>query len=573
MLTEVIVRRSEFFCSTLREAPAEAESPGHSLLLRGGYIQSLGAGLFAYLPLGQRTKARIEQALREELSTLGAQEVELPLVQPAELWARSGRLQDIGPELLRVEDRAGRRLVLAMTHEEAIAEMLRRTVRSYRHLPVLLSVVGPKFRDEPRPRAGLIRAREFTMADSYSCHATEEDLDGFYSRVLVAYGSFFRRIGLSVHTVEGDSGVMGGTQSHECMLVSDLGEDSLLLCPACDFAANRAVASFRPAPPTPEEPQPLEVCATPGAKTIASLAGFLGISPARTVKAALFATPQGRVIFAAVRGDTDVNERKLARAAGVAALHLATAEELDGTGIVPGYASPIGVRGVTVIVDELVAQSPNLVAGANREGYHYRNTNAGRDYVSDRVADIVLAPAGSPCPQCGAALEIRRAIEVGHLFKLGTRYSEAMGATFLDARGHSQPVAMASYGIGIGRTLACLAEQHRDERGLRWPASVAPFRVYLVGLDLSDGAVHAAAASVYERLTAAGVDTLFDDREESAGVKFADADLLGLPLRVTAGKRSLAQEGVELKERGERASVLIPLTDVLAAVQQCLALA
>ncbi|MCL4545354.1 MAG: proline--tRNA ligase [Chloroflexi bacterium] len=567
------MRRSEFFCSTLREAPAEAESPGHSLLLRGGYIQSLGAGLFAYLPLGQRTKARIEQTLREELSTLGAQEVELPLVQPAELWERSGRLQDVGPELLRVEDRAGRRLVLAMTHEEAIAEVLRRTVRSYRHLPVLLSVVGPKFRDEPRPRAGLIRTREFTMADSYSCHATEEDLDSFYSRMLAAYGSFFRRIGLPVHTVEGDSGMMGGAQSHECMLVSDLGEDSLLLCPACGFAANRAVASFRPVPPTPEEPQPLEVCATPGAKTIASLAGFLGIAPARTVKAALFATPPGRVIFAAVRGDTDVNERKLARAAGVAALHFATAEELNGTGIVPGYASPIGVRGITVIVDELVAQSPNLVAGANREGYHYRNTNAGRDYVPDCVADIVLAPAGSPCPQCGAALEVRRAIEVGHLFKLGTRYSEAVGATFLDARGHSQPVAMASYGIGIGRALACLAEQHRDERGLRWPAAVAPFCVYLVGLDLSDGAVHAAAASVYERLIAAGVDTLFDDREESAGVKFADADLLGLPLRVTAGKRSLARGGVELKERGERASVLIPLTDVLAAVQQRLALA
>lgn len=563
------MRRTSFFCRTLRENPADADTASHQLLLRGGYIQPLAAGIFSFLPLGQRVKQRVEQILREEMLAIGGQELELAVVQPAELWRETGRWETVGKELLRFRDRAGRDVVLAMTHEEAVADLLRKQVRSHRQLPVLLFQFQTKFRDEARPRAGLLRTREFTMKDAYSCHATVEDLDRYYPIVKQAYLNCFRRTRLDVRAVEGDVGMMGGTDSNEFMLISEVGEDQLALCDACGYAANIEVAAFcKPTPPT-EPALPLEEVATPNTPTIASLAALLGVQAARTAKATFFIGGE-RLIFAVVRGDMDVNERKLANVVGAAELLPANATELAAAGVVAGYASPIGVHGVTVVVDELVARAPNLVAGANRAGYHLLNTNYGRDYGADVVADIAAVYAGAPCPRCGGPLRLVRAIELGHTFKLGTRYSTALGATFLDEQGRAQAIVMASYGIGVGRLIAAIAEVHHDERGLIWPASVAPFQVYLIGLDLQLEPVRAAAEEIYRQLLAAGIETLYDDRPEHAGVKFNDADLLGMPVRLTLGRRSVQQEAVELKLRAEGNVRLVSLPDAVTQVGKLL---
>jgi prolyl-tRNA synthetase len=564
------VRRSVFLCQTLRESPADVELAGQRLLLRGCYVQTLAAGIYSFLPLGLRVKQKIEQILREEMDALGGQEVALPVVQPVELWRESGRLQQIGDELARLTDRAGRQFVLAMTHEEAVADLLRQQVRSYRQLPLLLYQLQTKFRDEPRPRGGLIRTREFTMKDAYSCHATAQDLDSFYPRMYAAYLNVFRRVGLDVVGVQAATGMMGGGTTHEIAFPSPVGEDSLALCAACDYAANAEVAAFQKAVPTPEEELPLEEVPTPDTRTIAALTALLAIPATRTAKAAFFQAGE-RLIFAVVRGDMEVSESKLAALLSAAELRPASAEELAAAGIVAGYASPIGVQGVTVVADDLVAQSPNLVAGANRFGYHLRNTNFPRDYAADVVADIAAVFAGAPCPRCGQPLRLVRAVEVGHLFALGTRYSKALGATFLDEQGRRQDIVMASYGIGIGRLIACLAEAHHDERGLIWPLAVAPFAVYLVGLDLDRTEIREAAETAYKQLTAAGVSVLYDDRPDSAGVKFNDADLLGMPVRLTIGRRSLLRAAVELKLRAGGEAYDVPQTRIVADVQAVLA--
>jgi len=572
------MRRSQLFAETLREAPAGSEVAGHQLLIRGGYIAPLAAGIYSYLPLGQRVKRRVEMILREEMDAAGGQEVSLPVVQPAELWQESGRWYDIGPELARFTDRAGRDTVLAMTHEEVVADLLRKNVASYRQLPVMLYQIQTKFRDEPRARGGLIRAREFTMKDAYSAHTSSEDLDRYYPRVYDAYLRIFRRCGLPVIVVEADPGMMGGSAAHEFMYLSEIGEDTLVLCDACGYAANRQVAAFRKDDPATEELLPAEEVATPGMATISALAALLGVPASRTAKAAFFmagadgrAGERGRLIFAVVRGDMEVNETKLANAAGVLELRPARADELEGTGIVPGYASPIGVTGATVVVDDLVARSPNLVAGANRTGYHLLNTNVGRDYQPDIVTDIAAAYAGAACARCGAPLRQARGVEVGNTFKLGTKYSAALGACYLDAEGQRRDIVMASYGIGVGRLIACVAEACRDERGLIWPAAVAPFDVYLVGLDLGDEAVRAAAEGLYAALGARGIVALYDDRDERAGVKFNDADLLGIPLRVTVSRRTLRDAAVELKGRAEseaRRIALAAATDEIARLSE-----
>lgn len=542
------MRRSAFFCQTLRESPADAELAGQRLLLRGGYVQPLAAGIYSFLPLGLRVKQKVEQILREEMEALGGQEVELPVVQPAELWRESGRWQLIGAELARWSDRAGRELVLAMTHEEAVADLLRRQVRSYRQLPVLLYQIQTKFRDEPRPRGGLLRTREFTMKDAYSCHATSEDLDQFYPRMYQAYLNAFRRVGLPVVGVQAGAGIMGGGTTHEIAFPSPIGEDDLALCDGCGYTANAEVAAFqKPAPPA-ETLLPHEEVATPETRTIAALTALLDLPAARTAKAAFFMAGE-RLVFAVVRGDMDVNVGKLAAAVQAAELRPANADELATAGIVAGYASPIGVTGVTVVVDDLVVRSPNLVAGANRPDYHLRNTNFPRDYAAEVVTDIAAVFAGAPCCRCGQPLRLERAVEVGHLFKLGTRYSKAFGATFLDEQGKTRDVVMASYGIGIGRLIACLAEAHHDDRGLTWPPAVAPFAAYLIGLDLDRPDVQHAAEALYQHLTAAGIAVLYDDRPDSAGVKFNDADLLGMPVRLTIGRRVLQRGAVELKLR------------------------
>ena len=564
------MRRTTLFCETLRQNPADAETAGHQLLLRGGFVQPLAAGIYSFLPLGERVRRKVQQIVREEMDAIDGQEITMPVVQPAELWRESGRWHKFGPELARFRDRGDRDMVLATTHEEVVTDLLRRQVRSYRQLPVVLYQFQTKFRDEPRARGGLIRTREFTMKDAYSCHLSTDDLDRYYPRMHQAYFNAFRRAGIEPIAVLADVGMMGGTMAHEFMFLTPIGEDQLALCDACGYSANRQVATFRKDDPPAEAPLPLEEVATPGTKTIAALAELLDIPASRTAKAAFFMAG-ARLIFAVVRGDMEVNETKLANAVGATELRPANAADLEGTGIVAGYASPIGVTGATVVVDDLVARSPNLVAGANRAGYHLRNTNFPRDYAADIVADIAAASAGAPCPQCGAPLALARGVEIGNTFKLGTRYSAARGATFLDDQGQLREIVMGSYGIGIGRLIACIAEGHRDERGLVWPAAVAPFAVYLVGLDLEDEAVRAAAEELYRVLGAAGVEVLFDDRAERAGVKFNDADLLGLPLRLTLGRRALQQGAVEVKARAGGEARLVPLAEAPAQVGAALA--
>lgn len=564
------MRRSQLFCTTLRQAPADVEMASHQFLVRGAYVQPLVAGVYSLLPLGYRVAAKIETILREEMDGIGGQEITMPVVHPAELWQETGRWYEIGPELVRFKDRSERDMVLAMTHEEVIADLLRRNVRSYRQLPVMLYQLQTKFRDEPRARGGLMRTREFTMKDGYSCHVSFEDLDRYYPEVYDAYLRIFRRCGIDAIPVQSDVGMMGGSEAHEFMFLTDVGEDQLVLCDACGYAANRQVATFRKDVPDAEDLLPIEEVATPETPTIAALAELLGVPESRTAKATFFVGGD-RLIFAVVRGDMDVNETKLANAAGVGELRPATPEDLAGTGIVAGYASPIGIRRATVVVDDLIARSPNLVAGANRAGFHLLNTNFPRDYAADIVTDIADAAAGAPCVQCGAPLRLVRGVEVGNIFKLGTKYTEALGATFLDEQGQEKPIVMASYGIGVGRLVASVAEEYHDDKGLIWPVTVAPYHVYLVGLDLEDDAVRAAAEGLYDELMGTGVEVLYDDRAERAGVKFNDADLLGMPLRLTVSRRTVGRGGVEMQLRSGGEAELVPASEVVARAQSVLA--
>lgn len=559
------MRASRLFFTTLRDTPAGADSRGHQLLLRAGYIRQLGAGLFDYLPLGLRVKHKVEHIIRQEMNAVGGQEVSLPLVQPAELWQRSGRWDDIDESMVRFTDRAGREACLAMTHEEAAADLARQVVSSYRQLPALLYQLQSKFRDEPRARGGLIRVREFTMKDAYSFDRDEAGLEASYGRLYKAYERVFARCGLEVVAVESDPGMMGGSGGHEFMTLLDIGEDTLLLCSRCDYRANQEVATFRKLGAPVEERQDLEAVATPGARTIEALSRYLGVTRGRTAKAVLFVARVGdgeRFVFAVVRGDMELNETKLKNVLGATRLRPATPEEIRRTGAEPGYASPIGINraGVTVVVDDAVPISPNLVAGANREGWHLRNTNYGRDYQADVVADIASARGGDGCSRCGAVLESRRGVEVGHIFKLGTGYSEALGATFVDEAGVRRPLVMGSYGIGPGRLLAGVAEAHRDEAGLVWPSEVAPFDgVITVLASVTAPEVGETGERLYRDLTERGLDILLDDREERPGVKFKDADLLGLPWRITVGAKEIAEGSIELKRRDSGESSFVTL--------------
>ena len=556
---------SRLFFRTLRDTPAEADTASHALLLRGGFIQQVGAGLFDLLPLGLRVKRNVEATIRTELDALGAQEVSFPLVQPADLWQRSGRWRSVDAAMVRFRDRAGRDMCLGMTHEEVAADAARHTVRSYRQLPVTLYQIGAKFRDEARSRGGLIRTREFTMNDAYSFHADAASLEATYSEMYAAYMRIFTRLGLPVVAVMSDLGMMGGRGAHEFMALTPTGEDTLLLCSECDYKANRQVAQFgKPGVPA-EEAKEVALVETPGTKTIEALADLLNVPKSRTAKAIFFVAEmaagqevegaQARFIFALLRGDMALSETKLSNRLhahlGAHRLRPATEDEVRRVGAEPGYASPIGVaEEVLLVVDDAVTTSPNLVAGANRAGYHLLNTNYARDYTADLVTDLAAASEGDACPRCGAGMAMRRGVEVGNIFKLGAKYSEALGATYLDGEGATQSIVMGSYGIGVGRVLACVAEFHRDEAGLCWPVNAAPYPVSLVSLG---GArfpeVAEAAEKLYTDLAAAGLDLLFDDRDESAGVKFSDADLLGLPLRVTVGRKGLAEGVAEVKVR------------------------
>ncbi|MEJ2710839.1 MAG: proline--tRNA ligase, partial [Anaerolineales bacterium] len=571
--------------------PGEAEITSHKLLVRAGFIRQLAAGIFSYLPLARRSLTKIENIMREEINAIGGQEITMPVIQPADLWKETRRWYQIDAELGRLKDRGGRDMVLAMTHEEAATELVRKEIQSYRQLPQLIYHIQTKWRDDPRPRAGLIRVREFTMKDSYSLDADWDGLDQQYRAHYQAYFNIFHRCDLPVIAVKADVGMMGGKLAHEFMYLTPAGEDTLLLCDNCGYAANRQVATFQKELAMKEAPLAREKVATPDCKTIEELSKFLGVPKSKTAKAVfMVATLQDqeasgldlshedeRFIFAIVRGDMEVNETKLANAVKARSLRPATDEEIYAIGAEPGYASPVGLhesshsgQKLIVVVDEAIPDSPNLVAGANQAGFHLRNVNYGRDYQADVVADVAAAQQGDRCPECGEPMQASRGVEVANIFQLGTRYSESMGATFLDRNGEQKPVIMGSYGIGSGRLLASIAEQHHDEQGLIWPITVAPYHVYLVLLAGKDRDVMivSAAEKLYGDLLAAGVEVLFDDRDESPGVKFNDADLIGLPIRLTVSKRSLKNGGVELKLRHHDQSRVLPLEEAVLQVTE-----
>jgi prolyl-tRNA synthetase len=556
------MRMSRLFSQTLRDRPSEADIPSHELLLRAGFIRQLAAGIFSILPLAKRSVTKIENIMREEINRIGGQEITMPVVHPADIWKETGRWYQIGSEMGRFKDKAGRDMVLALTHEEVVADLVRKEIHSYRQLPQLIYHIQTKWRDDPRPRAGLIRVREFTMKDSYSLDADWEGLDRQYRAHYQAYFNIFHRCRLPVTAVKSDVGMMGGSMAHEFMYITPVGEDTLLLCDECGYAANRQIALFQKPAAEAEEAKPVEKVSTPDTKTIAELAELLGVPTARTAKAVFMiaAIPQGteveeRFVFAIVRGDMDLNETKLANAIKAKELRPATDDEIRAVGAVPGYASPVGLSDVLVVVDDIIPDSPNLVAGANEEGYHLLNTNLARDYEAEVVADIALAEEGAACPECGHAMRTVRGIEVGNIFKLGTRYSLDMECTFLDQNGEKQYVIMGSYGIGSGRLLASVAEEYHDEEGLIWPISVAPYSIHLVALKGGESE----AEKLYDQLVEKGFEVLYDDREESPGVKFADADLIGIPIRVTVSSRSLSKDSVELKRRDQSEKELVSL--------------
>ena len=527
-------------------------------------IHQLGAGIYSYMPLAWRSLAKIEAIVAEEMDRVDGQRIGMPVVHPADLWRKSGRWDSIGREMARFHDRDGHDMLLAVTHEEVVTDLVAYYVTSYRDLPRMVYQIQTKFRDEPRSRGGLIRVREFVMKDAYSFHPSYQDLDVYYERMVEAYVRTFRRCGLEPLVVEADVGMMGGSASHEFMLVTDAGEDTLLICDACGYAANSDVASTTVAPPPPEEPEPRREVATPDRTTIEGVADYLGVPTTRTLKAVFYVASE-ELVFVVIRGDLGVNEQKLAIALQSSEIRPASDQELGEAGIIPGYASPIGVENAKIVVDRSVPAAPNLVAGANRAGFHLTGVNYGRDFRADIEADIALARGGDPCPTCGAPLRETRGIEMGHTFKLGTRYSETMDATFLDSEGEQQPVIMASYGIGIGRLLASAIEHFHDDDGILFPASISPYDVHVVELGEAEQ-VREAAWQLHVALEAAGAEVLRDDRNESAGVKFKDADLIGIPLRVTVSPRSLKNGGVELKRRSRSESTMLSLDSAVGEI-------
>jgi prolyl-tRNA synthetase len=544
---------SQLFSRTLREAPASADSSGYAYLLRCGFIQQLGAGVFTLLPLGLKSIRKIEEIIRSEINDIGGQEILMPVVNPADIWKETGRFYSIDKEMSRFKDRGGRDMVLAMTHEECVTDVARNEIDSYKQLPQLVYQIQTKWRDDPRPRAGLIRVREFTMKDSYSFDRDQEGLEIQYNNHYRAYFNIFNRCGLPAIAVGSDSGMMGGKIAHEYMYLSPVGEDTIITCSDCDYTANRQVATFKKEY-FPQEALPMEKVHTPECKTIEELAQFLNIKPNQTAKALFMmgtfiddttGEEEEKLIIGVIRGDMEIEENKLQHASKANSLRIAHVDEITAMKMQPGYGSPIGADpSVVVVVDDSVAKGNNLVAGANVEQYHYINTNFGRDY-SGIVADIASASAGYLCPECGHPLTVSKGVEVGNIFQLGTRYSQAMGCTYQDEQGVRQPVVMGSYGIGVGRLLACLAEEHHDDKGLTLPITTAPYDVHFVSL-MKDKEV---SDSIYKELQSAGIEVLYDDRKESAGVKFADADLIGIPVRLTLGNRGFKEGNIELKYR------------------------
>jgi prolyl-tRNA synthetase len=568
---------SRYFIPTVKETPSDAEVISHQLMLRGGMIRKLAAGIYTYLPLGLRSIRKFEAIVREEMNRAGAIELLMPSVQPAELWQESGRWSFYGKELLRFKDRKEGDFCMGPTHEEVITDMVRREIKSYRQMPVNFYQIQTKFRDEIRPRFGLMRGREFIMKDAYSFDQDSAAADGSYERMFQAYMRIFERCGLNFRAVEADTGSIGGSSSHEFMVLADSGEDAIVSCDACRYAANVEKAEARPVAAPPSAGQlGLQKTATPEMKTIADVAAFLGLTPDLTIKTLVYSSGSGEQVMAILRGDHELNEIKLKNAMGWDEIQMSSEEEILAiTGSPVGFLGPLGLkRQVPVIADATVQGMANVVIGANEKDMHFVNANLGRDFTVDRFADLRNVQAGDACPRCQEGrLEIWRGIEVGHVFKLGTKYSDALSATYLDKDGKEQPIFMGCYGIGIGRTVAAAIEQNHDENGIIFPLALAPFHCSVLALNTKDTGVMAQAEEIYFRIEKMGLEVLFDDRDERPGIKFKDNDLIGIPLRIVVGSKGLAEGKVEVKIRSTGEVLLLPIEEAIGKVGELVAAA
>ena len=556
------MKMSRMLGRRIKEDPKDAKTISHKFLVRGGYIRPVSSGIYSLLPPAERVIQKIEAIVRDEMNKVGGQEVLMPVVLPADLWQESGRYESVGAELLRFKDRNGKDMLLGMTHEEAIVHLVRTEVTSYKQLPLIAYQIQTKYRDEARPRAGLIRVREFTMKDAYSFHTSQESLEEYYMQVHQAYVNIYRRVGLQhVLSIKANSGMMGGNVSHEFMSVADCGEDTLFVSPdGHSYKANREIAvsaiKFERAPELP-----MEKVATPHSKTIEDVAKFLNVKPENTGKAVFYTDSDKRLIFVLIRGDFEVNETKLQNLLKIKELAFANDQQILDAGAVPGYASPVGIdpKKAVIVIDRSIEGTSNLVVGANEAGFHYINFNYGRDLKDAIVADIATVREGDPCPVTGEPLQMKRGIEVGNIFQLGTKYSAPMKCEYLDKEGKSHPMIMGCYGIGIGRTMAALVEDSHDDYGPIWPMSVAPYHVEICAITPDKENVMEVSEKLYQELQKLGVEVLFDDRGEKAGSMFSDADLLGIPLRAVISPKTIANGSMEFKIRGSRDSELVPL--------------
>ena len=544
------MRVSKLYAPTLREVPAEAEVVSHQLMLRAGFMRKAAGGIYTYLPLAWRVLKKIERIVREEMDAKGSQELLMPIVQPAEIWQESGRWDVYGAEMFRLQDRHNRCFCLGPTHEEMVTTLIRGDVRSYRQLPLSVYQIQNKYRDERRPRFGLMRGREFIMKDAYSFDRDEAGLDKSYQDMYDAYTNIFTRCGLNFRPVEADSGAIGGSGSHEFMVIADSGEAEIVFCTSCDYAANVEKAELFPLEAQEEAMLTKEEVVTPDCKTIADVCAYLKLPVDHSVKAVAYNSEKG-LILCFVRGDHEVNEIKVINTCGVIDLEMATEEQLAAAGTVGGYMGPVGIdnKKVIVVVDATVMKMHNVCCGANKEGYHFINVNPGRDFTPTYVADIRLIQEGDPCPHCGGEVSKARGIEVGQVFKLFTKYSSALKATYHDENGKEQPMVMGCYGVGVSRTMAAAIEQNYDDNGIIWPIEIAPYHVLVVPVNTKDEASAAKAEEIYMQLKKVGLETVIDDRNERPGVKFKDADLIGYPLRVVVGPKTLTEGNLEVKIR------------------------
>jgi len=552
------MKMSKMYTTTLRDVPADAEIPSHIFLLRAGFIKKLVSGIYGFLPMGSRTLRKIEDIVREEMDNTGAQEILMSALQPAELWQESGRWGAYGPEMWRIKDRNQREFCLGPTHEEIFTDIVRQSVSSYRQLPLNLYQIQTKYRDEARPRFGLMRSREFVMKDCYSFDRDQAGLDVSYQKMYDAYTKIFTRCGLNFRPVEADTGAIGGSNSHEFTALSEVGESEIVFCTECDFAATTERAEFKDEPWAKEEAKALEKLSTPGTKTIEALSNYLNIDSKKVIKAILIQvyeeeTKTYSYVVALIRGDRQLNMTKIVNALGVPDYLVEMADESKmfvATGIVGGFAGPIGAKNCKIIMDSELVGAVNMVCGANEKDFHYGGVCVERDIKADKVVDLKLLEKGNACPCCGKPVDVLRGIEVGQVFKLGTKYSEPMHCYFKDENQEDKPMEMGCYGIGVTRTMAAIVEQHHDDNGIIWPMSVAPYHVYLVCVKPQDETMAKLADEIEKKLESAGVEVIYDDRDERPGVKFKDADLIGIPIRITVGKRA-AENIVEYKLRSD----------------------